>query len=192
MPVLWTILPLAIVSYTPAGAVRGLWIGPYLQDMFGLTTGQVGQATLIMGLAMICGTLCYGPLDRLFKTQKWVVFTGNMFCAAAILVLAFFVGANPWLSIALCAALGFFGGSYPVIMAHGRGFFPPHLAGRGVTLLNLCSIGGVGVMQFISGPLHNAASAHGVAAGYSAVFAFFGLSLLLGMVIYLFSRDSTN
>lgn len=192
MPVLWTILPLAIVSYTPAGAVRGLWIGPYLQDVFGLTTGQVGQATLIMGVAMICGTLCYGPLDRLFKTQKWVVFVGNVFCAAAVLGLAFFVGVNPWLSIALCAALGFFGGSYPVIMAHGRGFFPPHLAGRGVTLLNLCSIGGVGVMQFISGPLHNAASVHGVEAGYAAVFAFIGVSLLLGMVIYLFSRDSTN
>ena len=192
MPVLWAILPLALVSYTPAGAVRGLWIGPYLQDVFGLSTSQVGQATLIMGVAMICGTLSYGPLDRLFRTQKWVVFTGNMLCVAATLCLALAVGLNAWVSVALCAALGFFGGSYPVIMAHGRGFFPPHLAGRGVTLLNLCSIGGVGVMQFISGPLHNAASSRGVEAGYAAVFLFFGLSLLVGALIYLFSKDSTN
>ncbi|MFD1156839.1 MFS transporter [Roseovarius aestuarii] len=192
MPVIWAILPLALVNYAPAGAVRGLWIGPYLQDVFGLSTSQVGQATLVMGIAMICGTLCYGPLDRLFKTQKWVVFTGNMICVAAILALSLNVAANAGLSIALCAALGFFGGSFPVVMAHGRGFFPPHLAGRGVTFLNLCSIGGVGVMQFISGPLHNTASARGVEAGYSAVFAFFGLSLLVGTLIYLFSRDSTN
>ena len=192
MPVIWAILPLAVFNYVPAGAVRGLWIGPYLQDVFGLSTSQVGQATLIMGVAMICGTFCYGPLDRLFNTQKWVVFTGNMFCVLAIFALVLNIGANAWLAIALCAAIGFFGGSFPVVMAHGRGFFPPHLAGRGVTFLNLCSIGGVGVMQFISGPLHNAASARGVEAGYTAVFGFFGICLLLGTLIYLFSRDSTT
>ena len=81
MPALWAILPLAISQLcTPAGAVRGLWIGPYLQDVFRpRVSSQVGTGHAgIMGVAMICGTLCYGPLDRLFKTQKWVVFTGNL------------------------------------------------------------------------------------------------------------------
>ena len=192
MPVLWPIFPLMFVAYAPSAAVRGLWIGPYLNDVFGLSTAQIGTATLVMGLAMIAGTLCYGPLDRIFKTHKWVIFVGNTLCAVATLALVFLVGSNVYLSIALCAALGFFGASFPVIIAHARGFFPPHLAGRGVTFLNLLAIGGVGVMQFVTGPLHSAASTGSAQAGYVALFAFFGLTLVVGLVIYLFSRDSTN
>ena len=192
MPVLWAIFPLMFVGYAPSAAVRGLWIGPYLTDVFGLDTGQVGQATLVMGVAMIAGTLCYGPLDRVFGTHKWVVFTGNMLCVAVTLSLALLVASNVYLAIALCAALGFFGATFPVILAHARSFFPPHLAGRGVTLLNLFGIGGVGMMQFVTGPLHMAASASGVQSGYVALFAFFGLSLLAGALIYLFSHDSAN
>lgn len=192
MPVLWAMFPLMFVNYAPAGAIRGLWIGPYLTDVFGLETGQVGQATFAMGVAMICGTLSYGPLDRVFRTHKWVVFTGNMACVAAILALAAFVDRHIGLSIALCAAIGFFGASFPVIIAHARSFFPAHLAGRGVTLMNLFGIGGVGLMQFASGPLHSGASSGGAAQGYVAIFVFFGLSLLAGTLIYLFSRDSTH
>lgn len=192
MPALWAIFPLMFVAYAPSAAVRGLWIGPYLTDVFGLSTAQVGTATLVMGLAMIAGTLCYGPLDRIFRTHKWVIFTGNVLCAASTLALAFLVSSNVYLSIALCAALGFFGASFPVIIAHARGFFPPHLAGRGVTLLNLLAIGGVGVMQFVTGPLHAAASSTSTQSGYVTLFVFFGLTLVVGLVIYLFSRDSTN
>ncbi len=78
------------------------------------------------------------------------------------------------------------------MIAHARPFFPEHLTGRGVTLMNLFGIGGVGVMQFGSGPLHAAATASGgVEAGYAALFAFFGFAILAGCVIYLFSRDSS-
>ncbi len=192
MPVLWALFPLMFVCYAPAAAIRGLWIGPYLRDVFDLSTAQLGQATLLMGIAMIAGTLIYGPLDRIFGTQKWVIFTGNIICALATLALMMFINDSVILSVALCAALGFFGATFPVMIAHARGFIPPHLAGRGVTLMNLFAIGGVGVMQFASGPLHYAASGAGIQAGYVAIFAFFGVSLLLGTLIYLFSRDSVD
>lgn len=191
MPALWVMFPLMFVNYLPAAGIRGLWIGPYLSDVFGLTTGQVGQASLAMGVAMIAGTLCYGPLDRVFGTQKWVVFTGNLIAGLATLALAFLISGNVWVSVALCAAVGFFGASFPVIIAHARGFVPAHLAGRGVTLMNLFGIGGVGVMQFVSGRLHGGVVARaGTEAAYAALFAFFGLLLLVGVVIYLFSRDA--
>ena len=192
MPVLWVILPLMFVAYVPSAALRGLWAGPYLRDVFALDTGQVGQATLVMGVAMIAGTLCYGPLDRIFNTRKWVIFAGNAISALALLVMVALPDQNLALSIAMLAVVGFFGASVPVIIAHGRAFFPPHLAGRGVTLLNLFGIGGVGVAQFASGPLHSAASASGALAGYTAIFLLFAVSLLLGLAIYLFSRDSMD
>jgi MFS family permease len=190
MPALWAILPLMFVAYAPAAALRGLWAGPYLRDVFALDTGQVGQATLVMGLAMVAGTLAYGPLDRLFQTRKWVIFTGNLICATATCALMLWPDASLALSIALLAVIGFSGATFPVIIAHGRSFFPPHLAGRGVTLLNLFGVGGVGVAQFASGPLHAAAAATGPLAGYVAIFGLFGGALLVGLVIYVFSRDN--
>ena len=193
MPALWLILPLMLVNYAPSAALRGLWIGPYLTDVFGQTTTQIGTATLIMGIAMIAGTLCYSPADRIFRTRKWVVFAGNLIGALALFALVWSVGTNVWLSIALLSVVGFFGGSFPVLIAHGRAFFPPHLVGRGVTLMNLFGIGGAGLMQFVTGRLHDATSDPGVpTAPYTALFALFGVTLLTGVAIYLFSRDNMD
>ncbi len=190
MRALWPIFPLMFVAYAPSAAIRGLWIGPYMSDIFALDTGQVGQASLVMGVAMIAGTFLYGPLDRIFGTQKWICLGGNLICAAATLTLAALVGYGVGLSIALCAVIGLFGASFPMMVAHARSFFPPHLAGRGVTLMNLFGIGGVGVMQFGSGPLHTVVAAEqGAQAAYGVLFAFFGFAILSGTAIYLFSRD---
>ena len=79
-----------------------------------------------------------------------------------------------------------------MIMAHGRGFFPPHLVGRGVTLLNLFAIGGVGLMQFASGRVYAGFVGDDPSAPYVAIFAFFALSLAAGLAIYLFSRDNAD
>ncbi len=189
MPVMWAILPMMLVNYAPAAALRGLWIGPYLTDVFLLDTAQVGQATLIMGLAMIAGTLCYGPMDRVFGTRKWVVFAGNLGGALALAALILTIDGNVYVSIGLIALIGFLGGSFPMIIAHGRSFVPEHLVGRGVTLLNLFGIGGVGLMQFASGRIHEQMSGGVATAPYTAIFGFFTVTLLFGTLIYLFSRD---
>ena len=41
----------------------------------------------------------------------------------------------------------------PVLIAHGRSLLPPHLVGRGMTLFNVGTIGGVFVAQFVTGTL---------------------------------------
>ena len=188
MPALWLIFPLMLVNYVPAGALRGLWIGPYVSDVF---AGSAGTASLFMACAMIAGTFCYGPLDRLFGTRKWVVFGGNaigsFFCIALGLGLASgYLGA-----VILFAAVGFFGMSFPMIMAHARAFVPAHLMGRGVTLMNLFGIGGVGLMQMISGRMHANLSidATSAAGPYHAIFLFLGVLLLIVVVIYAFCED---
>jgi len=193
LPVMWAILPLLFVQYVPAAAIRGLWIGPYLSEGFSLNTIQIGQATLVMGVATIIGTLIYGPLDRMLGTRKWVIIGGNLMAVVTLVALIVMIEHSPWVSVALMALIGLFGASYPVMIAHGRSFFPPHLVGRGVTLLNLFTIGGVGVMQFASGRIHSAYEGAydggDPTAPYSAVFVFFAVSLGAGLVIYLFSRD---
>jgi len=192
MPVMWAILPMMFASYAPAGALRGLWIGPYLTDIFGLNTSQIGQATLVMGIAMIAGTLAYGPLDRVLGTRKWLIFGGSTLCGTALLMLTLIPANSVLVSVGLMAAVGFFGASFPVMIAHGRSFFPPHLVGRGVTLLNLFGIGGVGLMQLASGRIHEQMAGGPAIASYQALFGFFAGALLVGLVFYLFSRDSLD
>jgi predicted MFS family arabinose efflux permease len=152
MPHLWPILVMMFVCYFPAAGLRGLWISPYLADGFGAELSQLGTATLVMGLAMVAGNFLYGPADRLTGSRKWPILAGNL--AVATLCLAFWAvpPAGAGAAIALFALIGLFGASYPIVISHGRSFCPPHLTGRGVTLLNLFGMGGAGVMQFASAP----------------------------------------
>ena len=188
---LWPIYPIIFFSYAISGAVLGLWIGPYLADTFAANTGLIGTASLLMGVAMIVGTLVYGPADRLFPSRKWMIVAGTFItflCGVALIALP---AQAFWLSIALMCGVGFFGATYPVLMAHGLYFLPSHLIGRGVTMLNLCSIGGVGVLQFVSSRVYSASVESAFEDyAYVNVFALFTLSLLVGLLAYLFSRDT--
>jgi len=193
MPVLWPILAMMFVCYAPAAGLRGLWISPYISDRFGADLGQIGTATLVMGLAMVAGNFLYGPADRVFGSRKRPILIGN--AAVAALCLSFWVmpPAGLWSAIALFAAIGVLGASYPIVISHGRSFCPPHLTGRGVTLLNLFGMGGAGVMQFATAPTYAAlAQTRAPAEAYGALFGIIGLVILAGLSVYLWSRDSTG
>lgn len=192
MPVLWAIFPLMFFNYAPAGGIRGLWIGPYLTEVWGSSESFTRNASLLMGIAMIAGTLAYGPLDKIFGTRKWIIFTGNTLCALTTLALAVFVDNSVIVSIALMCMIGVLGASFPVILAHARSFFPAHLTGRGVTLINLFGIGGAGVMQMLSSNLYRATEGSDPTLPFTYIFAFFGGALLLGCALYLFARDNTS
>ena len=114
--------------------MRGLWAGPYLAEVYGLDPAAIGRAVLAMGVAIVVGNLAYGPLDRLLGTRKGALLVGNLLLAAALFGLAAWPAAGLAPAVALLCAVGFFGASYPLLMAHGRSFFPPHLTGRAVSL----------------------------------------------------------
>ncbi len=188
---LWLIFPMMFVNYAAAAGIRGLWIGPYLTDVFKADATMVGQATFLMGICMAMGSFAYGPIERLFRTRKWVIVAGNFFSTSIIFALAFAPLQQAWFAILLMAAVGFFASSFAVLVAHAKTFFPPHLTGRGVTLVNLFGIGGAGVMQSLSGKVHEA-SAVGLtdpSKAFQSIFVFFGVSITIGVTIYLFSHD---
>ena len=190
MRALWPILAVMFVSYAPMAGIRGLWISSYLSDVFGSNLALLGTATLTMGLAMVVGNFVYGPIDRIVGSRKWGIFAGNLI--VALLLLAFFLMPPDgfWIALAMFAAIGLFGASYPAVMAHGRAFLPPHLTGRGVTLLNLFGMGGAGVMLFASGPGYlRLSNALGSAPAYGALFAIIGAIILFGLVAYIAAED---
>ncbi len=188
---LWFIFPIMSVSYAQVGALRGLWIGPYFEDVFAANAHQIGWATLLMGIAMVAGSLAYGPLDRVIGSTKWVIVGGTALNLAALVALMLFPDSGIILATALMTAVGFFGATYAVIIAHGRSFMPPQLVGRGMTLLNLCSIGGVGVAQFLSGRVYATSQPAVTAqAPYVMIFTLFAVLMAAGLFVYLFSRDA--
>ncbi|WP_309084411.1 MFS transporter [Chelativorans sp.] len=191
IPLLWPILPLTALTYAAAAGIRGLWAGPYLAEVHGADALVIGQVTLFMALAMAAGSFIYGPLDTLFGTRKWVALAGNFLSLCALAWLAAFPLAGIGnITIAL-VLVGIFGGGFGLMIAHGRAFLPPHLTGRGVTLLNFFAIGGVGLMQFAAGWIVVAANVPGEpAAAYRALFIFYASALALALAVYLWSRDA--
>lgn len=196
MPALWPILLMMAACYAPAAGLRGLWAGPYLTDVFGADRAQIGHITLVMGLAMVAGNFAYGPLERIFRTRKWLVFTGNAAVLTCVLTLAAYPMAPPLLVLPL---IGLFGASFPMVMAHGRAFLPAHLTGRGVTLINLFGIGTTGLMQYATGRLHatltpsadviNSAPPY---APYVGIMLAYAALIGLGLIAYLWSKDRTD
>ncbi|MBN7758671.1 MFS transporter [Nitratireductor aquimarinus] len=189
--VLWPILPLTALNYAPAAGIRGLWAGPYLADVYNADALLIGQVTLFMALAMSAGSFVYGPLDVFFKTRKWVAVGGNLIGLMAIVLLAFMPVSTIFITTVVFVVIGVCGASYGLLMAHGRAFVPAHLTGRGVTLLNFFSVGGAGVMQFLTGGVVAASVVPGdPVAAYQTLFIFYAVLIALSLAIYLACRDA--
>ncbi|RLQ88036.1 MFS transporter [Notoacmeibacter ruber] len=184
---LWPVLAVSVVVYSPAANIRGLWTGPYLAERFDASSVVIGNVTLAMAIAMVIGSVVYGPLDTLLRTRKWVIFFGNVVVLLALILLMVSGDLSIMAASVLFVLIGLFGAAYGVSMAHGRAFIPEELTGRGVTLINFFCIGGAGVCQWLSGGIGAAVSP---AWRYEAVFGFYAIVLALGLLIYLFSRDA--
>lgn len=185
---LWPLLPLTAVGYAIVLAERGLWAGPYFSSVHGLDAIQRGNALLIMAAAMSAGAILYAPLDRWLGTRKWIVVTGSALTALCLLALALLNPSTP-MAILVMAALGGFGMTYGVLMAHGRSFIPDALLGRGITMLNILFIGGAGVLQPISGAAMKAMSALPPAEAYAHLHLAFALALIAALAVYLLSHE---
>ncbi|MGZ3215056.1 MFS transporter [Paracoccus sp. T5] len=190
---LWFILPLFAVNYAVTAGIRGLWAAPWLEKVHGADATQIGRVTLAMGLAMVAGSFAVGPAARLIGSVRRAVL---VFSAVMIAVMAV-MWLQPALPIAmvtlLLVILGFFGSAYPLLMAHGRSFLPPHLVGRGVTFLNMFSIGGVGVMQFASRPVYaTAQAAYPPAQAFAMLWLFFLVPLVIGFLLYFLTPEARH
>lgn len=192
MPALWPILIMMMVCYTPIAGLRGLWIGPYLADVHSADQMEIGRISLWMGLAMVAGNFAYGPLDRWFSSRKRLVLLGNAAMLACLVALWWFAASSTVVITAILVAAGFFGASFPIVLAHGRSFVPAHLTGRGVTLLNLFGIAPIGIAQIVTGRLHAATTPTTPTAPFETVFLFFAVATAIGFAIYLLSQDSKD
>ena len=183
-PALWALLPIMSLNYVLIASLRGLWVGPFLAEQHGLGAQGIGWAALLLGIAAILGTALYGPLDRRFGTRKWVIVTGNLISGVLLMALALWPSAPLGLAMGLMALAILFGSSFALCLALGRAFAPPHLVGRSVALMNMFSIGGAGLIQYLSAWVHGASS-----GSWTVLFSFFALPLIAAALIACFAED---
>ena len=131
----------------------GLWGGPYLTHVYGYGLKGRGEILFVAAVAQIVGSLRSGG--------RWIGCSAATRCrccwASGLTAAALAVIAHRRHAAAAAAGrcgscvLGFVTAYTPVMIAHGKSLFPPHLIGRGMTVLNMGTMGGVFLAQAVSG-----------------------------------------
>jgi hypothetical protein len=182
-----------LVMYSTFGLIVGLWAGPYLTHIYGYSLEARGSFLLIPVLTQIVGSMVWGPMDRLTGSHKLPVLVGAGATAAALGYLALAGTLTPIMLVAWFAIFGLVSAFGPVLIAHGRALFSLHQVGRGLTVLNMGSMGGVFLSQAVSGFVIEwfpvaADGAYSLSA-YRAVFGLQAIFILLVSLVYFQARD---
>lgn len=183
---------LALVGYPSMITILGLWGGPYLTSVHGLAPVAVGKVLFFMPLCSLVGALCFGPLDQLFNSRKGAVLAGILPLGLVLVALGLYPSPPLELVIVFLSAIAFFSAASMLVIAHGRGLLPDHLAGRGITTINAGVIGGAALFQLASSLLLNFfVGADGAISesGFRTLFLGMGLLVLLAIGLYLPTRD---
>lgn len=187
------ILAMNFCNYACVFTVQGLWGGPYLREVHGLTPIEAGNVLLAAVITYQFGIVIFGPLDRRLDTRKWIAVCGTLATISTMAVLALVSRAPVWVPVAAILVMGFFAASSTMVMTHGRGIFPDRLIGRGVATINTAVMFGVACMQTLSGivigsfePLADGARSE---TAYRALFAVLTAVLIVAIAIYSRSQD---
>ena len=134
----WSIAPLGVAHQATFLGIQSLWAGPWLSGIAGMDRDGVATHLLVLAVAMVLGYLITGVLagalaNRGFSSLSLLGVTNLAFTAALLALASGFTGAPA----VVWAAFGFFGASgmlsFAILVAH----YPPGLAGRVTSALNL-------------------------------------------------------
>jgi predicted MFS family arabinose efflux permease len=192
-PRLRPILALNFCNYACTFTVQGLWGGPFLREVHGLSPIEAGNVLLSAVIAYQIGMLAFGPLDRLLDTRKWIAVGGSLVIILILAALAIAPHPPIWVPVGAIVGIGFFSSSGSMVMTHGRSIFPDRLIGRGIATINASVMLGVACMQTLSGiivgafePLADGARSE---TAYRALFAVLTVVLITAVAIYSRSQD---
>ena len=172
----WTI---ALTAFCGAGvslALAGLWGGPYLMHVYGMTKAGAGTVMGGFALALVVGGLINAALANRFGRKPVVIC-----CCLVLTILCGWFWHKPdgqplFMLYALFFLLSICGaGTAPVIATVSKELFPASIAGTSVGLVNVFPFLGAALFQVAIGAIVGAGrQADGVysLAGYKAMWLF--------------------
>jgi len=169
-------------------AVQGLWGGPFLYDVFGMSRVQVGNHLLQMSGAAVVGYLAGGWFSRRASTPRLLMLAGSGFAASLALMVGAGATGAVWMVWAAYPLFGFSAAFNPLLMAHARSVFPTSMTGRAVTAVNFFAIGGAAVtmwcMGLLIGSFGRDAQGHYPPEAYVLTFSLSVVAVVVTLVFY--------
>lgn len=191
----WRVFFVQAAAYSAFASVIGLWVGPWLSQVYSLPLEARGRMTLILACAQIAGLFFWGASDRWFASYLRPALISIALALATLATGALFVLPAAALPVFM-AAFGFSFAATPVLTAHGKSLFPRELTGRGITLINTGTIGGAFAQQFFTGFVIEAFGYRMVDGArvyppesFRLVFGLLGLQLAIAAAFYLRAPD---
>ncbi len=182
---------LAFVSFAAIIGLRGLWGGPWLMEVKGLSRIEAGNVLLLFTVLLIVGPALGGMLDRLLPGRRRAMLAFGHIVAALALLAMVAGGPGGWLAAALglpvlpasydAAVFVLFGLAlvpHPLLFAMTRAVVPPEQSGKALSAVNLSFFLGAAVLQAATG----FAAALG---GVSAALAFLATAVLCASLLFI-------
>ena len=132
----------------------GLWGGPFLMQIYGLSKAKAGHILSMAALGMIVGSPLLSYLsNNLFKARKPVLITTSVVMCIITGLLYFFIQGIPIVLLYLtCLAIGLFSGAAVTIgFTTNKELFPVSIAGTATGLVNFFPFLGGAVFQVVLG-----------------------------------------
>ncbi|MFV0281633.1 MAG: MFS transporter [Rhodoblastus sp.] len=194
-PGFWRMFFIQAATYSAFASIIGLWVGPWLSQVYGLQIEKRGLMTLILAVAQIAGLFFWGASDRWFASYRRPALIGIVLALATLAAGALVVLPGAALPLFM-AAFGFAFAITPVLTAQGTALFPRELTGRGMTLINSGVIGGAFVQQAFTGFVIEAFGSKIVEGvriyppqAFQLVFGLLALQLMVATYFYLRAPD---
>lgn len=194
----WLLGLLCFFWYGNYLAIQGLWGGPYLRELMGLSREKTGQMLMYISIGFIVGSYFSDACVRRFfaGSQKWMLIFGSSLLA--VMMTAFLGWGEllpPWLLGLTLFLLGLTVSSgvliYPII----RASFPVSIVGTALTSLNFFVLLGAAVTQQVMGMIIGAQTPVGTtppSAAYHSAFLLPIVGLVLAIGLYSFVRDTSK
>lgn len=182
------ILAMNFCYYAMTFTVQGLWAGPFLREVHGLSKIQSGNVLLASVVAYQVGMLMFPPLDRMLDTRKWISLTGGLCLVGMLATLALWREPPVWVPVMMVIGIGLSAACSTMTITHGRASIPDRLVGRAIGVINTAVMAGAACMQAVSGviiglyePLPSGARPE---IAYRSLFGVMGVVMLLAIAIY--------
>ena len=147
--------PIAVWAFCVVGisfAVGGLWAGPYLMQVYGLSKSAAGAVLSTFALAMIFGSPLLGWLSNRFG-RKPVLIGCSVILIGVTGTMSWFVDTLSLSALYLLFFCFFITGGAigPIVAAVSKELFPISISGTAVGVVNLFPFAGAAFFQILIG-----------------------------------------
>jgi len=118
----------------------GLWGGPYLLQVYGMSKAQAGNVLMMLAIGLIVGSPMHGILsNRVFRARKPPLVISSFITLLVTMIFALYTDVLPVAALhLLCFCMGVFTSAIVVIgFTATKELFPVRIAGTSTGLVNL-------------------------------------------------------